>query len=143
MGEVNAQKAKVSQLEGATRQVEELTKSNTNLTTEVAALHEEVNKVGADAVEEFKDSQPFFNLLGAQYGEGFKDFHKQLVLFYLDLNFSSVQIDMSIPLNLHEGDGIVDVHDDTDDTVEGAVVVPIDDVQALPKGPPIADAPIT
>lgn len=51
-----------------------------------------------------------------------------LVLFYLDLNFSSVQIDVSIPLNLHEGDGIVDVHDDTDDTVEGAVVVPIDDV---------------
>ncbi|KAK9986696.1 hypothetical protein SO802_031647 [Lithocarpus litseifolius] len=51
--EVNTYKAKVTQLEGIARWVEELTKANTNLTTELTAFHEQVDKVKADTIEEF------------------------------------------------------------------------------------------
>lgn len=130
--EVNAQKDKVSQLEGAAYQVEELTKSNTNLTIEVAALRDQVDKVRANAMEEFKDSQPFFDLLGAQYGEGFEDYCQQVILLYPDLDFSFVQIDASIPMTPHGSDEVVDVEDDIDDAVEEAIVVLATDSQAPP-----------
>nr|POE54674.1 hypothetical protein CFP56_25034 [Quercus suber] len=55
-GEVNTQKAKVTQLEGIARRVEELTKANTNLTTELTIFHEEIDKVKANTIEEFKES---------------------------------------------------------------------------------------
>lgn len=55
-GEVNTQKAKVTQLEGITRRVEELTKANTNLTTELTVFREEIDKVKADTIEDFKES---------------------------------------------------------------------------------------
>jgi len=53
-------------------------------------------------------------LLGAQYDVGFEYFHKQVNLLYPDLVFSSVQIDISVPLTLHEGDKAVDLKDDAD-----------------------------
>ena len=46
----------MSQLVGTVRQVEELTKANFNLTTELTALREHIDKAKADAMEEFKDS---------------------------------------------------------------------------------------
>lgn len=75
-GEVNALTEQVKKLNGAIRWVEELTKANAILTAKVASLHETLDKAKVDAVEEHKDSQSFFNLLGSQYGEGFKDFRK-------------------------------------------------------------------
>lgn len=43
---------------------------------EMVSLRESVDKAKADAVKEFKYSQPFFDLLGSQYGKSFEDFRK-------------------------------------------------------------------
>nr|POF25014.1 hypothetical protein CFP56_37975 [Quercus suber] len=129
--------------------VEELTKSNTNLTTKFAAFQEQVNKAGANVIKGFKDSLPFFNLLRAQYGEGFGDFCKHIILLYPDLVFFFVQIDTSILMTPHGGDRAIDLKDDADDTIEGEIVVPMTDDQAPlnnqapTDGPPAADAPST
>lgn len=94
-GEVKDHKA---QLQGRARWVEKLTKTNTNLTTELAALYEQVGKAKVDAVEEYKYSQPYFDELGGQYGEGFEDFCKQVVAFLLGLDFSQIQINTRVPM---------------------------------------------
>lgn len=44
--------------------MKELTKSNTNLRTKLAAFYEQVDKAKVNAVEEFKDSLPYFDKLG-------------------------------------------------------------------------------
>jgi len=41
-----------------------LTKANTNLTTELATLHEQVDMAKANTVAEYKYSQPYFDELG-------------------------------------------------------------------------------
>ena len=111
------------QLTGTIRQVEELTKANFNLTTELTALHERVDKAKADAMEEFKNSQPFFNELGVQYSEGFEGFCKQTVLLFPGLDFSSIQIDTTIPITPGGGDRAIDVEDkEADDAIKGETV---------------------
>ena len=111
------------QLTGTIRQVEELTKANFNLTTELTALRERVDKAKADAMEEFKNSQPFFNELGVQYSEGFEGFRKQTVLLFPGLDFSSIQIDTTIPITPGGGDGPIDVEDkEADDAIKGETV---------------------
>lgn len=63
-GEVNDQKAKVTQLEGDAHWVKELAKTNANLRIKLAALREQVYKAKADTIEEFKGFQPYFDELG-------------------------------------------------------------------------------
>ena len=77
----------VKKLDGATCWAEELTEAYAILMAEVTSLCESIDKVKADAVEEYKDSQPFFNLLGSQYGEGFEDFQKQAVTLFPNMDF--------------------------------------------------------
>ncbi|KAK9998256.1 hypothetical protein SO802_017859 [Lithocarpus litseifolius] len=69
--EVKALTEQVKKLEGATCWAEELTKANAILTVKMTSLHESVNRAKADIVEEYKDSQLFFNFLGSQCDEGF------------------------------------------------------------------------
>ena len=68
------------------------------LDTRGGTLHESIERAKADAVKRYKDSQDFFDLLGSQYGEGFKDFYKQTTILFLDVDFSSVQINTTIPM---------------------------------------------
>ena len=56
----------------------------------MTSLRKRVDKAKANALEEFKDSQLFFDLLGSQYSEGFKDFWRQAVLLFSSVDFSSV-----------------------------------------------------
>ena len=87
--------------------------------TELTTLREHVDNAKADAMEEFKDSQPFFNELGVQYGEGFKGFRKQTILLFPGLDFSSIQIDTTIPITPGGGDEAIDVEDEeADDAVK-------------------------
>ena len=67
-------------------------KENANLKSEVATLHEHMDKVNEEAVEEFRVSQPYFNEMGDYYEDGFEDFRKQAILMFLDLDFSQIQI---------------------------------------------------
>ena len=63
----SAQKARITKLEKNARQVEELTKENSNLVTELVALCEHVERIKADAIAEFQASQPYFDELGDQF----------------------------------------------------------------------------
>ena len=55
----------MKKLDGAFRQAEELVKANSILTAEITSFRESIDKFKADAVEEFKDSQIFVDLLGS------------------------------------------------------------------------------
>ena len=61
------QKAKITELEKNAHQVEELTKENSNMATELAALCEHVERIKVDAIVEFQTSQPYFDELGDQF----------------------------------------------------------------------------
>ena len=118
--EVKALTDQVKKLEGSTHRAEELTDANAILTAEVTSIRESLDKAKADAVEEYKDLQPFFNLLGSQYNEGFKDFRKQVVAFFPNVDFSSVQIKLIVPPILRPNDEVVEV-DVEGDTPENTV----------------------
>ena len=57
-----------TKLSGITHQADELMKENVNLKSKVAALHEHMDKVKKEAVEEFRVSQPYFNEMGITTG---------------------------------------------------------------------------
>nr|POF00811.1 hypothetical protein CFP56_62359 [Quercus suber] len=77
-----------AKLSWVTHQTDELMKENANLKSKVATLHKHMDKVKKEAIEEFRVSQPYFNKMGDYYGGAFKDFCKQAVLMFLDLDFS-------------------------------------------------------
>lgn len=56
--------AKLALLEKETRRHKELEKMNTNMTTELAALREEMEKAKVDAVAVFRTSQPYLDECG-------------------------------------------------------------------------------
>ena len=83
----------------------------------MTSLRKRVDKARANALEEFKDSQLFFDLLGSQYSEGFKNFRRQAVLLFSSVDFSSVQIDTMIPMTSRWDDEVVDIKDGKDKEV--------------------------
>ena len=85
----------------------------------MTSLRKRVDKARANALEEFKDSQLFFDLLGSQYSEGFKNFRRQAVLLFSSVDFSSVQIDTMIPMTSRWDDEVVDIKDGKDKEVSG------------------------
>lgn len=118
--EVKALTEQVKKLEGSTHRAKELMDANAILTAEVTSLRESLDRAKADVVEEYKDLQPFFNLLGSQYDEGFEDFRKQVVAFFPNMNFSSIQIKLTVPPILKSNDEVVKV-DVEGDTPENTV----------------------
>ena len=95
--EVKTLTEQVKKLDDATRWAEELTEANAILTAEVTSLRESIDKAKANSIEEYKDSQPFFNLLVSQYGEGFEDFQKQAITLFPNVDFSPIQIKLTVP----------------------------------------------
>lgn len=77
----------VKKFDRASCRAEELAEANSILMAKMTCLQESIDKSKADAVEEFKDSQPFVNLLGSQYSEGFENFRKQAVVLFPDVDF--------------------------------------------------------
>jgi len=80
-----------------------------------------MDKVKADVIEEFKDMQSFFDLLGPQYSEGFEDFRKQAIVLFLDVEFSYVQIYTTILMTPRRDDEVVDIKDGDEDTSKKAI----------------------
>ena len=111
----------VKKLDSATCRAEELTVANAILTVEVTSLCESIDKAKANTIEEYKNSQPFFNLLGSQYREGFKDFLKQAVALFPNMDFSPVQIKFIVPLTPKLEDEVVEVDDREGDILENFV----------------------
>lgn len=111
----------VKKLDDVTRWAEELMEANAILTAEVTSLRESIDKAKANAVEEYKDLQPFFNLLGSQYGEGFEDFRKQAIALFPNVDFSLIQIELTIPSTSRPDDEVVEVDDGEGDILENVV----------------------
>lgn len=111
----------MKKLDGASCWVEELTKVNAILTNEVTSLQESMDKAKAEAFEEYKDLQLFFNLLWSQYDEGFKDFKKQSIVLFPNVDFSFVQIDTMVPMTPWVDNEIVDVEDENEDAPKKVV----------------------
>nr|POE55926.1 hypothetical protein CFP56_45141 [Quercus suber] len=85
-------KAKLSRM---THQFNKLAKENSYLKFEMAVLHEHMDKVKEEAIEEYQMPQPYFNQNGGYYGDGFKDFHKQVVLMFLNLDISQIHFKLT------------------------------------------------
>ena len=68
----------------------------------------------ADAVNEYKASQPFIDFCGGYYSEGFKDCLKQVKPLYPHLDFSKVTMDEPLPSTPTDNT----VHEETDDSTE-------------------------
>ncbi|KAK9988581.1 hypothetical protein SO802_028820 [Lithocarpus litseifolius] len=92
--EANDLKAKLSEM---AHQTDDLVKQNANLKSEVAVLHEHMEKVKEKAIKEYQVSQPYFDEMGGYYGDKFEDFHKQAILMFPDLDFSLTQIKLIAP----------------------------------------------
>ena len=76
----------------------EAEKAKTNLATELATLYEQMEKARANAVVEFRISQPIFDACGIYNGDGFEDCLKQVKAAYPNLDFSQIVIDDTVLL---------------------------------------------
>ena len=132
---VKALTEQVKKLDGATYRDKELTEADSILTADVTSLRKSMDKAKADAIKEYKDSHPFFNLLGSQYGEGFEDFRKQAVVLFPNVDISSVQIKLTVPSTPRVDDEVVDVKDRDEDAPEHVMAPQV--VQG--DGPPQAE----
>ena len=90
----------------------------------------------ADAVKEFKASQPFIDSCSVYYGDGFEDCLKQVKSIYPHLDLSKITMDdplLSTPAN----DTILD---ETNDSIESELDLKDD---SIVFAQPAADLPIT
>jgi len=135
---------KNSLLEKATRSCEDLAKASTNMTTELATLHDQMEQVKMDAVAEFRTSQPYYNRCGGFYGNGFNDYLKKVVALYPNQDLSQVVINDTVPLTpsgvdaaINEADG--DVHLVEEEAKEPTDVEAVS--QNVPDGLPLRARP--
>lgn len=70
---------------------EEAEKAKANLTTELVALYEQMDKAKAVTMTECHVSQPFFDACGVYFGDGFDDCLKKVGATYPDLDLSKLQ----------------------------------------------------
>ncbi|KAK9993564.1 hypothetical protein SO802_023267 [Lithocarpus litseifolius] len=75
-------------LDEETRQKEKEQEAKVAMKKELTALLGQVEMTRADAVAEFKASQPFIDSCAVYYGDGFKDCLKQVQFVYLHLDRS-------------------------------------------------------
>ena len=79
---------KTKALAEETHQLVEVEKAKTNLVTKLAALREQMEKARADAMAEFRISQPFFNACDVYCDEEFEDCLKQVKAIHPNLDLS-------------------------------------------------------
>ena len=88
--------AKTKALAEETHQLVEVEKAKTNLVTKLAALREQMEKARADAMAEFRISQPFFNACDVYCDEEFEDCLKQVKAIHPNLDLSQIAIDDTV-----------------------------------------------
>ena len=67
------------------------------LEEELTTLCKQVEKAGADAVQEFKASQSYIDSCADYYGTGFNDYLKQVATAFPELDLSGITIEDSVP----------------------------------------------
>ena len=93
-------------LKEETSQWKKAQEAKASLEKEPMALCRQVEMARADAVTEFKVSQPFIDACAIYYGGGFEDCLKQVRFFYLNLDLSKVSMDDPLSLTPAIGDTI-------------------------------------
>ena len=84
------------------------------LEEELTTLCKQVEKAGADAVQEFKVSQSYIDSCADYYGTGFNDCLKQVATAFPELDLSRITIEDSVPTTpvsdtvTDEGDNSID-----------------------------------
>lgn len=97
---------------------EEAEKAKTNLTMQLAALHEQKDKAKVDTVEKFRVFQPFYDTCDTYYDDRFSDCLKQVGATYLNLDLSQIVIDDTVPPTFGGNDSVSDEFDDFAHMVE-------------------------
>ena len=92
--------------------LEKAQEEKTNLEAELTAIYGQVETARADAITEFKASQPFINAYAVYYGDGFEDYLKQVRSFYPNLDLSKVTIDDPLPTTPARSDIVSEEIDD-------------------------------
>ena len=94
---------------------EKAQEAKANLEKELAALYKYVETARADAIAEFKASQPFINACAVYYGDRFEDYLKQVRFVYLNLDLSKVTMDDFLLTTPADGNT---VNEETDDSTQ-------------------------
>ena len=84
-------------LKEETRQWEKEQEAKATLEKELMALYRQVETVKANAITEFKASQPFIDVCVVYYDDGFEDCLKQVKSIYPHLDLSKVTMDDPLP----------------------------------------------
>ena len=71
-----------------------------------ALFREQMEKVKADTVMDFKASQSFIDVCAVYYGEGFDDCLKQVRFVYADLDVSKISMDDPMLTTPTDGDTV-------------------------------------
>ena len=100
-------------LKKETSEREKVQKAKANLEKELTALCGQVEMARANAVIEFKASQPFIDACAIYYGDRFKDFLKQVESDYPHLDLSKVTMEKPLPSTPADGDTISEETDDS------------------------------
>ena len=87
---------------------------NKELKEKLMTLRKQVEKAGADAVQEFKASQSYINSYADYYGIGFDDYLKQVASAFPELDLSGITMEESVPTT-PAGDTIANEGDDPKD----------------------------
>lgn len=74
----------------------------------------------ADAIAEFKASQPFINACAVYYGDRFENFLKQVMSVYSNLDLSKVTMDDPLPTTPANGDTISEETTDSTHPEQGS-----------------------
>ena len=100
-------------LKKETNEWEKAQKAKANLEKELTTLCGQVEMARANAIIEFKASQPFIDVCVIYYGDGFKDCRKQVKSIYLHLDLFKVTMDNPLPSTPTGGDTISEETDDS------------------------------
>ena len=83
---------------------------NKKLEEELMTLRKQVEKAGADSVQEFKASQSYIDSCANYYSTGFEDCLKQVASTFTKLDLSGITMEDSMPTT-PAGDTVVDEGD--------------------------------
>ena len=86
--------------------------------TKLTTLHEQSKTAKADAIAEFRASQPFINACAVYYGDGFDDCLKQVGSIDPNLDLSKITMDDPMPTTPSSGDTVSEEFDDSTHTKE-------------------------
>ncbi|XP_065634362.1 uncharacterized protein LOC136069584 [Quercus suber] len=86
------------ELKDVKTELEEAKRQRLEIEGKLTALYDQLETVGADAVEKFKASDAFIDSCGSYYGTGFDDCLKQVASAFPDLDLSGINIDDARPM---------------------------------------------